>query len=54
MLNIKNIAKWKAADRFAKSIGARFRVITEAQLFKKPATRQTKRTVSTRKSRGTR
>lgn len=28
----KNISKWKAAEVFAKKIGASFRVVTEAQL----------------------
>jgi len=32
----QNMAKWEAADMLAKKIGARFRVITEDQLFKKP------------------
>lgn len=31
----KNVSKWIAADKFAKSIGAKFRVITEQQLFNK-------------------
>jgi hypothetical protein len=29
-----NVAKWKAADMFAKAHGMRFRVLTEATLFK--------------------
>jgi hypothetical protein len=50
---IKNVAKWTAADRFAKSIGARFRVITEKTLFNKKSTRAPKRSKTTKKSRGT-
>jgi hypothetical protein len=30
----QNMAKWEAADLLAKKIGARFRVVTEDQLFK--------------------
>lgn len=40
---IKNIAKWTAADAFAKSIGARFRVVTEKQLFSKKPQRAPKK-----------
>lgn len=50
---IKNMAKWQAADRFAQSIGGRFRVITEAQLFAKKAAKLPKRAKMARKSRGT-
>ena len=39
LMLVRNVAKWEAADRFAKSIGARFRVVTEQQLLKKPAKR---------------
>ena len=39
LMLVRNIAKWEAADRFAKSIGARFRVVTEQQLYKKTAKR---------------
>jgi hypothetical protein len=31
---VRNAAKWRAADIFAKKIGARFQVITERSLFK--------------------
>lgn len=51
---IKNIAKWTAAERFAKSIGARFRVVTEKQLFARKSTNAPKRSKSTVKPRGTR
>jgi len=50
---VKNAAKWAVADRFAKSIGARFRVVTERDLFKSNSTRQTKRTRGTRPTRKT-
>lgn len=51
---IKNMAKWQAADRFAKSIGARFRVLTEAQLFgKSRPTKSSKGTRTTVKTKGT-
>jgi hypothetical protein len=40
---IKNIAKWTAADAFAKSVGARFRVVTEKQLFSKKPQRAPKK-----------
>jgi len=46
---IKNVAKWNAAEKFAKTIGARFRVITEKSLFKKKATMAPKRPAPTRK-----
>jgi len=39
---LKNVAKWAAADRFAKSIGGRFRVITERTLFRKKTAKQAK------------
>jgi hypothetical protein len=48
----KNIAKWQAADRFAKAIGAKFRVITEQQLFGRKSTsapRRAKKTTGTRR-----
>ena len=51
---IKNAAKWKAADAFAKTIGARFRVVTEADLFRRKTTRQPRRPRGTVKPRGTR
>lgn len=44
LMLVKNIAKWQAADRFAKKIGARFRVITEKQLFTRKSTTQPKKT----------
>src|SRR5277367_1037088 len=37
---LKNVAKWAAADRFARAIGGRFRVITERTLFKKRTAKQ--------------
>ena len=42
----KNISKWQAADKLAKSIGGRFRVVTERDLFspKRPSTKGTKGT----------
>lgn len=49
---IKNVAKWEAADKFAKSIGARFRVITEQTLLKKKSTNTSRTTRVARKSRG--
>jgi hypothetical protein len=54
LMLVKNIAKWQAADRMAKSIGARFRVVTERDLFKKKTTRKPVRSKSTVKPRGTR
>ena len=51
----RNQAKWIAADRLAKSIGARFRLVTERELFgtrvqqKRPSTRSTVGTRGTRK-----
>jgi|SRR5271154_1002097 len=38
----QNISKWAAADRFARAIGAKFRVITEKTLFRQKTTRQAK------------
>lgn len=46
---LRNIAKWQAADRLAKAIGGRFRVVTERELF---GTQKINRP-STRKPRGT-
>ena len=43
----QNMAKWEAANALAKSMGARFRVVTEDQLF-------VKKTKGTVKSKGTR
>lgn len=60
---VKNMAKWQAADRFAKSIGARFKVLTEEQLFgssgsnkktTKPSIGTVKPNKSKRTTRGTR
>lgn len=48
---IKNAAKWRAASAFAKSIGARFRVLTEADLFKKQTTARPKPSKGSRGSR---
>lgn len=62
LMLVKNMAKWQAAAIFAKSIGARFRVLTEKDLFKqrtKQSSRstntstRTKSTVKTVKTRGT-
>lgn len=50
---LKNAAKWQAADRFAKSIGGRFRVITEKNLFQKKVTKAPRRAKVTSKPRGT-
>lgn len=51
----RNAAKWQAADRLAKAIGARFRIVTERELFgttpKRPSTRRTKGTTGTRGTR---
>jgi hypothetical protein len=49
---LKNSAKWAAADRFAKSIGARFTVITEKNLFKQKSSNSTTKPRVARKSRG--
>lgn len=52
LMFVKNIAKWQAAEKFAKAIGARFRVITEQQLFARKSTNAPKRarkTVGTRR-----
>lgn len=53
---LRNVSKWQAADRFAKSIGGRFRVVTEKDLFVKRTTapKRSKSTVGTRGTRGTR
>lgn len=52
----RNIAKWQSAERLAKAIGGRFRVVTEQHLFgtqkiSRPSTRKSRGTV---KSKGTR
>ena len=52
----RNVAKWQAADMLAKKIGARFRLVTERELFsanavKRQSTRKTKGTVQTRGTR---
>ena len=39
LMLVKNIAKWQAAEQFAKRIGAKFRVVTEQQM---PKTKSTK------------
>lgn len=51
LMLVKNIAKWSAADRFAKAIGGRFRVITETELFKKKATKSANRSKPARVAR---
>ena len=55
----RNAAKWQAAYRLAKAIGANFRIVTERELFgttpvKRPSTRKTKSSNGTRPTRGTR
>lgn len=52
LMLVKNMAKWTAAEKFAKSIGARFRVVTEIQqqAFKK----KPRQPSSARKTTGTR
>lgn len=52
LMLLKNVSKWTAADRFAKSIGGRFRVITEQNLFRKKVTNAPKKPNVARKSRG--
>ena len=51
----RNAAKWQAADRLAKAIGARFRIVTERELFgtqpKRPSTRRARGTTGTRGTR---
>jgi hypothetical protein len=54
LMLVKNMAKWKSADAFAKSIGARFRVVTEKQLFANKTTTKARRPKGTIKPRGTR
>ncbi len=48
----RNAAKWQAANNLAKAIGARFRVVTERDLFanapRRPSTRTTRGTRGTR------
>lgn len=39
LMLVKNIAKWQAAEQFAKKIGAKFRVVTEQQMFKNKSTK---------------
>lgn len=45
---IKNAAKWAAADRFAKTIGGRFRVITENHFYRRKTSIQPKRSKTAR------
>ena len=47
-----NIAKWKAAELFARQNGMKFRVITEQSLFKQP-TKQPRKPTTGRKAVGT-
>ena len=51
----RNAAKWQAANRLAKAIGAKFRIVTERELFattpKRPSTRRLKGTTSTQGTR---
>lgn len=49
-----NVAKWKAAEEFAKRNGMRFRVITEQSIFKQGRTAQPKQPKTIRKPTGTR
>jgi hypothetical protein len=42
LMLLQNVAKWAAANNFAKKIGGRFRVITEQNLFRKKTTKQAK------------
>jgi hypothetical protein len=44
---ITNSAKWAAASAFAKKIGAKFRVVTEQQLYRKKSTNSTRTTRGT-------
>ena len=61
MMLATNIMKWRAGSHMAKLIGARFRVVTEAQLFvnktrapKRPVvTKTTRKPLGTVKPRGT-
>jgi len=52
LMLIKNIAKWTAADRFAKAIGGRFRVITEKTLFRQKSTRSPNKPKPARRPQG--
>jgi hypothetical protein len=58
LMLIRNAAKWQAAENLAKAIGARFRLVTERELFaqaqKRPSTRQTKGAIKSRGTKGTR
>jgi hypothetical protein len=55
LMLIQNAAKWQAADRFARSIGARFRVLTEQQLFRvRPAVKPPMKTRTSVRTRPTR
>lgn len=59
LMLLKNVAKWKAAAMLAKKIGARFRVLTERDLFgakptQRPSTRKPMGTRPTQGTRGTR
>ena len=53
LMLVKNISKWKAAEEFAKTIGARFRVVTEQQLFGTQVNKSTKSTKKPKTSRKT-
>lgn len=54
LMLVKNVAKWNAAEKFAKAIGARFRVVTEQELFRRKSTTQPRRSRGTVKTKGTR
>lgn len=53
LMVVKNAAKWQAADKFAKSIGGKFRVVTEQQLIGNRSTRRPKAPKGARRARGT-
>ena len=53
LMLVKNMAKWQAAAIFAKSIGARFRVLTEKDLFKQRTKQISKSTNSSTRTRST-
>lgn len=53
LMLIKNRAKWEAAEHLAKSIGGRFRVITEQQLFRRKSTKSPKKPRGTKPTRRT-
>jgi len=58
LMLVRNAAKWQAAENLAKAIGARFRLVTERELFgqvhKRPSTKQPRGTVKPKGTKGTR